>query len=181
MSARISGVAVDLFAEHGFDQVTVEQIAAAVGISSRSFHRYFSSKEDAVVGDPAWLGQLTAQAFTARPPGERLWASLHQSIAAAMEQAGGHDEHGKQIMRVLHSTPSLRARNLEKHQLWARLLTPLVANRLTGDHVPLRAQTLVHAALACLDVALTAWADSDNTAGAKELLDQSFATLDPTS
>jgi AcrR family transcriptional regulator len=179
VSAHISAVAVDLFAEHGFDQVTVEQIAAAAGISARSFHRYFPSKEDAVIGDPARLGRVACDAFAGRPAGEPVWASLHRCLRAALAETAGDEEHGKRIMRVLNSTESLRARNLEKHLLWSRLLTPLVAGRLTGDHVLLRAQTLVHASLACLDVALTTWAAGEETASVRELLERSFAALNP--
>jgi len=178
VSARIAAVAVDLFATRGFDQVTVEQIAAAVGISARSFHRYFASKEDAVIGDPARLGQIACVAFAARPAGEAVWTSLHRSFEAGLAQTAD-DKHGKRIMRLLNSTASLRARCLEKHLLWARLLTPLVAARLDGEHALLRAQTLVHASLACFDVALAAWADDDETASVGELLGRSFAALSP--
>ena len=179
VSARIAAVAVDLFATRGFDQVTVEQIAAAVGISARSFHRYFASKEDAVIGDPARLGRIACDVFAARPAGEAVWTSLHRSFEAALAQTAADDEHGKRIMRVLNSTASLRARCLEKHLLWARLLTPLVAARLDGEHVLLRAQTLVHASLACFDVALAAWADDNETASVGELLGRSFAAFGP--
>ena len=82
-------------------------------------------------------------------------------------------------MRVLTSAASLRARNLEKHLLWARLLTPLVQERLAGDLAGLRAQTLVQASLACFDVAMTSWAEPDETMDVVELLRQSFATLAP--
>jgi AcrR family transcriptional regulator len=180
VSAHIAAVAVDLFAEHGFDHVTVERIAAAVGISARSFHRYFPSKEDAVIGDPGRLGRIACDAFAVRPGDEPVWTSLQASFETVLARAGVYDEHAKRIMRVLNSTESLRARNLEKHLLWARLLTPLVADRLDGDHVLLRAQTLVQASLVCFDVALTTWAGDDNAVSISDLLKQSFASLNPT-
>ena len=43
----------------------------------------------------------------------------------------------------------------------------------------MRAQTLVHASLACFDVALAAWADDNETASAGELLGRSFAVFGP--
>jgi AcrR family transcriptional regulator len=181
VGARISAVAIDLFAEHGFDNVTVEEIAAAVGISARSFHRYFPAKEDAVIGDQTRLGQIVCRAFAERPSEEPIWTSLHHAFQAVFAEPEALDERAKRTMRVLNSTASLRARSLEKHLLWARLLTPLVADRLEDDQHHLRAQTLVQASLVCLDVTLTTWAEDGQTATVKELLAQSFATLSPTS
>ncbi len=181
VSARIADVAIDLFAEYGFESVTVDQIAAAVGISARSFHRYFPAKEDAVIGDQTRLGQTVCAAFAARPAGESAWMSLHKSFEAVFAEPGALDERGKRIMRVLNSTASLRARSLEKHLLWSRLLTPLVVSRLDGQRAVLRAETLVQASLVCLDVALTTWSDSRETATVTELLAQSFASLNPIS
>ncbi|WP_345342412.1 TetR family transcriptional regulator [Rhodococcus olei] len=176
---RIAEVAIDLFAEQGFDAVTVEQIAAEVGISARSFHRYFPAKEDAVIGDLAPWGEFVRDAFAARPADEPVWDSLRSTFEALLAQPSRDEQRSKRTMRVLTSTASLRARNLEKHLLWARLLTPLAQERLTGDLAALRAQTLVQAALVCFDIALTTWAEPDETTDAVELLRQSFATLAP--
>ncbi|WP_228373636.1 TetR family transcriptional regulator [Demequina soli] len=176
--ARISEVAVDLFDTHGFDEVTVEQIAAAVGVSTRSVHRYFPAKEDTVVADPAGLGERVRDAFAARPEDEPVWDGLLASYEALLAAPGRDEQRGKKAMRVLGSTPALRARNLEKHLLWARLLTPLVAARLGGRDAPLRAEAIVQSSLACFDIALTAWAESDDETGA-DLLRRTFAALRP--
>ncbi|GII04434.1 TetR/AcrR family transcriptional regulator [Planobispora takensis] len=49
---HIIDTAIDLFDEHGYGQVTVEQIAAAAGVSPRTFYRYFGSKEGLFTTDP---------------------------------------------------------------------------------------------------------------------------------
>ncbi len=178
---RITEVALDLFAEHGFDQVTVEQIAAAAGMSARNFHRYFPAKEDVVIGEPAPWGEFVRDVFAGRPDDEPVWDSLRASFEALIDLAPhkGGDERAKLAMRVLGSTASLRARNLEKHLLWASMLTPLVADRLADDDAPFRAEIIVQSALACFDVALAAWATTDDDTAAGDLLERSFATLRP--
>ncbi|WP_277832937.1 TetR family transcriptional regulator [Speluncibacter jeojiensis] len=176
--ARISAVAVDLFAEHGFDSVTVEQIAAAVGISARSFHRYFPAKEDAVIGDVARWGAIVRDALVARPVDEPALVSLRCAFESLLARSRGDEDvqRSKRTMRVLTSTASLRARNLEKHLGWADMLVPVVRERLDGDDAALRARTLVQVALACFDTALAAWAESED-ADAAELLRRSFEAV----
>ncbi|WP_207226317.1 hypothetical protein [Microterricola gilva] len=71
----------------------------------------------------------------------------------------------------------MRARNLEKHLLWAQLLTPLVVERLDGPHRPLRAEALVQASLACFDLALASWAQSETAADPARLLRAAFAEI----
>jgi AcrR family transcriptional regulator len=180
--ARITEIALDLFAEHGFDQVTVDQIATAAGMSGRTFHRYFAAKEDVVVGEPEQWGEFVRDAFAARPADEPVWDSLLACFEAFIEflARNGRDQRGKVAMRILVSTASLRARNLEKHQLWGRMLVPLVAARLADDgDTALRAEIIVQAALACLDVAFTTWANVDDDTTISELLERSFGMLQP--
>ena len=179
--ARITDIALRLFAECGFDQVTVEQVAAAAGMSARTFHRYFPAKEDVVIGDPTRWGEYVRDTLAARPRSEPVW----ESLAAAFDTLVSHqvdaigDARGKLALRVLGSTASLRARNVEKHLAWARLLTPVVTERLTGDDAALRAEVLVQSALACFDVALTAWANTEDGTELPGLLERAFATLAP--
>lgn len=177
--ARIAAVAIERFDTDGFDEVTVEQIAAEVGISARSFHRYFPAKEDAVVGDPARHREALADAFRARSATEPVWSALREAFVEMVGRGSGDDpETGRRSVRVMTSTPSLRARNLEKHQAWADALTPLVEARLGGTDVTLRARTLVQAALGCFDVAVSTWATEDD-ADAIVVMRRAFDVIEP--
>lgn len=175
---QLSDVAIDLFAEHGFECVTVEQVAAASGISTRSVHRYFTAKEDMVVGTLAANGELVREALEARPAEEPVMTSLHAAYGA-MLRSRPQTDRDRIAIRLLSSTPSLRARNVEKHLAWAELLTPVVAARLDGTDIPVRARALVQASLSALNVAMIAWADSDEARELGAILDVAFRDLTP--
>jgi transcriptional regulator MftR-like protein len=80
-------------------------------------------------------------------------------------------------MRVLTTAPTLRARHFEKHLAWAQMLTPLVADRLTGPDIDVRAEAIVQASLACLDVALITWAGLDEDRSPRSILSITFDSL----
>ena len=91
---------------------------------------------------------------------------------------GPHRSRDRAAMRLLASTPSLRARNTEKHMVWAELLTPIVAERLEGSDSPLRASVLVQASLSAFQLALMAWADDVQERTILELIDVAFGDFE---
>jgi len=68
--------AVRLFAERGFDSVTVEDVAAAAGVSPRTFFRYFDSKAGVVFGFAAVFHEGLQRALVERPPGVSALAAF---------------------------------------------------------------------------------------------------------
>jgi len=173
---RLSDVALDLFAERGFDAVTIEQIAEGAGISARSVHRYFAAKEDMVIGLFDANGEFVRDALLDRPADESVLTSMHAAYAALLEQ-GPHRARDRLALRLLTTTPSLRARNAEKHLRWAELLTPIIAERLDGADTELRAHVLVQAGITAFQLALMAWADDPQDRPMLELLDVAFHDL----
>jgi AcrR family transcriptional regulator len=174
---RLSDIAIQLFAERGFEAVTIEQIADRAGISARSVHRYFAAKEDMVIGMFEANGEFVRDALLARPVEEPVLVSIHAAYAALVER--GPDRPGDKVaMRLLASTPSLRARNVEKHLVWADLLTPVVTGRIGGEDAPLRAHVLVEASLAAFQLALIAWADDPAGRTMAQMLDIAFSDLE---
>jgi AcrR family transcriptional regulator len=68
--AQLAQVALDLFGSEGFDRVTVNDLAAATGVSRSTFLRYFASKEEAVLAAFDEQGERVADALRARPGDE---------------------------------------------------------------------------------------------------------------
>jgi AcrR family transcriptional regulator len=152
--AEISQTAIRLFAEHGFDETTVEQIATEVGMSSRSVFRYFPTKEDMVVGHLYERGHDIAAELRARPTTETAWEAM---IAALREYLLKHAAPPNDpVVALMQSrvmqVPALRAAVQAKHVQWEPLLVPEIVKRLPEPDAtrPLRAQSIVAAALACL-------------------------------
>jgi AcrR family transcriptional regulator len=177
---EITRTAMELFLTRGFDATTIDDIAAASGISRRSFFRYFGTKEDVVLGDLAARGDLIRQALEARPDGEDPWAALCAALHSVKDAAYESDAEMLAVFKMVHQTPSLRARSIEKHLQWQAMLTPEVRRRLGADPqdpLDVRAEALVASVLTCLDVAGEAWGRADGRVPLEDLFDAAAAAV----
>ena len=68
MEAELERIALDLFIEHGYRNVSVEQIAEVAGVSARTFYRYFAAKDDLLTVLPRRLSRHTYEAMLLEPP-----------------------------------------------------------------------------------------------------------------
>lgn len=177
--AEIVREALALFLEQGFEATTIDQIVKAVGISRRSFFRYFGTKEDVVLGDLVARGAGIVEALKARPPEEEAWEALRAAMHTSAEMTMPDQRAGFLLGRMLFETPSLRARHLEKRLRWQEMLVPLIAVRLPGGSgsVTLRASAIVSSALACLDAASQAWIETEGAADLGELYDEAVEAV----
>src|SRR5262245_47177876 len=83
----IERAALELFAEEGADNVTIERIVAAAGVSKRTFFRYFATRDDILATLPSRaLGQVS-ELVHGRPASE----SLLEAFAAAGSLADDSD------------------------------------------------------------------------------------------
>jgi AcrR family transcriptional regulator len=180
MKAETVAAASRLFDAQGFDNTTVDQIAAAAGLSRATFFRYFKTKEDVALDDLQGMGQRVAAAFTARPEDERPWTALRRAFDVITEDKASEPDRSLRFFTMMCQTPSLKARHWEKQQRWHELLDPEMRRRLgrpaaVNDPV---ATALVGAGLACLDAATEAWLAGKGTETLATLLDQSMGALD---
>jgi AcrR family transcriptional regulator len=83
--AALSWAAIRLTTERGLDNVKVEDIAAAAGVSPRTFNNYFASKAEAIVARHLDRLRLFAEDLRERPAGEPLWESITEAVRRRFE------------------------------------------------------------------------------------------------
>lgn len=177
--AELAAIALGLFAERGFDETTVDEIAQAAGLTKRSFFRYFPAKEDAVFGGVDVTGEQVVQDIRARPADEDPWQSLHQVLRHWQQQIHA-SEQALASLRLIESTPSLRARLHQKRAQWRQQVSDALRDRPGTNLDSFTADLLTNAATAVLDTVSQQWLRTDGTADRTALLDRAFAQLQPT-
>ncbi|MFB7506976.1 TetR/AcrR family transcriptional regulator [Streptomyces broussonetiae] len=117
----IADAAVSLFLEHGFDRVSVNEIAAAAEISKPTLFRYFPTKEDLVLHRFANHQGEAARVVRGRESGIKPVTALRRHFQAALDRydpVTGLNDHPQVVAfhRLVFSTPSLAGR-LTRYQL----------------------------------------------------------------
>ncbi len=172
----VSRTALEMFAERGFEETTVDDIAEALGVSRRTLFRYFASKNDMVWGDFDRVLERLRRCLDATGPDEPLHEALRR---AAVESNRYEDEQRPELrirMRLITGVPALQAHSALRYAEWRDVIAEWVAKRLgcePGDLIP---QTVAHAALGTSMAAFLVWVD-DPSSDLLANLDQAYRLL----
>lgn len=154
--------ALRLALEQGPDNVRVEDIAAAAGVSPRTYNNYFSSREHAIVAAvTAEREQRVASAVAARPPGDHLAEVIGASI---LEHYTAPGEHRHDALLLITTHPTLREAFLSTTGTVSEPLAVAIADRL-GVADQFTAPVLAAAVAAAIRVALEQWLQPAGDAG----------------
>jgi AcrR family transcriptional regulator len=169
---RIRASALRLFREQGYDATTVEQIAAAAGVSHMTFFRYFPAKEDVALSDSydPLIADLLTQTPAAWPLIQRIRTVLVQGLRQVYD--AGRDAMLAQNQLIV-STPALRDR------LWADQIATqrLILQALGDPHPSFQDRVTVAACLAATSTAVLTWVENDGTPELPDLIEQAFDAL----
>jgi AcrR family transcriptional regulator len=123
----IRQAALDLFAERGFDAVSVTDIAERAEVGRTTFFRYFGDKQEVLFSDPAEAAADPSGGVPA--PAERIGSSMAAALAAARRLVVGYvevitaDRAAYRLHQELVSgNPELYARSLVKQRRYAQEL-----------------------------------------------------------
>jgi mycofactocin system transcriptional regulator len=169
-------IALQLFAERGFDSTTVDDVADAAGIGRRTFFRYFPSKNDVVWGDWDMALQSFGKELAAIPPDVPLLEGLREAVKAFnLLPEGAEAQHRVRMAMVLH-TPALQAHSTLRYAGWRAVVAEHVAARTGLGATEFRCQLLAHQALACCVAAYEQWL-GDHSLDLQDLLDEALSSL----
>ena len=168
--------ALRLFVEKGYDATTVEEIAAAAGVSHMTFFRYFPRKEEVVEYDE--YDPLLEDLIAARPPDEAPITAVHNALRVGLQQVLSTDREALLIRtRLILDNPVLRSRNLVAQDTTRDLFARALARRGGLAEPDLAATVQASAALGAIAPALTAWAE-DGEADLIAMIDSAFTALE---
>jgi mycofactocin system transcriptional regulator len=154
---ELERVAVALFAERGFDQTTVEDIARAGGIGRRTFFRYFESKNDVIWGEFDVQLARMGEAFAALPDDVPLMDGIVRVVVAVNRYDPDDVGDLRRRMTLIASTPALQAHSTLRYDAWRGAVAEFVARRIgqhAGDLVP---ATIAGATLGVATATYTYW------------------------
>jgi AcrR family transcriptional regulator len=155
---ELVGAAVALFRSRGYEDTTVDDIAAAAGVGRRTFFRYFRSKEDAISPDhEAGLARITA-IFEAAHPTEPVASLVLRAGETVFDLYAEDPRLSVERYRLTHEVPILRDRESARVDHYRRLFTRHLRRRFADEpDGELRAAVIGAAVVAAHNVALRGW------------------------
>ncbi|WP_210588503.1 mycofactocin system transcriptional regulator [Streptomyces sp. GESEQ-35] len=176
--AQLEQHALRLFSARGFDEVTVEDIAAAAGIGRRTFFRYYRSKNDAVWGNFEEELQRMRAVLAAYPSDLPMMDALREAIVDFNRLDASQLPWHRVRMSLIMQVPALQAHSTLRYAEWRAVVAEFVAPRLGRPTDALLPQVIAHACLGAAVAAYEQWLRHDGS-DLSDFLDQALRALAP--
>jgi TetR/AcrR family transcriptional regulator, regulator of mycofactocin system len=173
---HISNVAIDLFAARGFDEVSVDDIAAAAGIARRTLFRYYPSKNALPWGDFDAHLEHMRDLLAGLDPDVPIGDALRTALLAFNSFDENETARHRRRMRAILDTAALQAYSMTMYAGWRAVGAAFVARRLGAKPEDLLPQTV---AWTMLGVALSAYEHwlADESVSLQQALGDAFDTV----
>ncbi len=168
--------AINLFAEKGFDETTVDDIAEAAGTSRRSFFRYFESKSDLMAQPIVSYGTSLTDAIRNCPPTYSPTEVFKHTVLTVAKESASHPRTRK-IMEIAAKYRAAREAQISRvAEVQDQVAEAFVQRYKKGSKDQTTARVLAALILSMLSVAYQTWFESGHVDIAVTL-EQVLATL----
>lgn len=173
-TGRLMQAAITLFAEQGYEETTVAEIAERSGLTKRTFFRYFSDKREVLFGGSEDLQRIWLEAVSAAPPEATPLAVATAGFDPVADMFAERHPFARIRAAIVDANPELRERELIKLQnLAAAIKVALVDRGCPANAAVLAAQ----AAVTVFHVAFARWVEQDDPTAFRRLMDESLEEL----
>jgi AcrR family transcriptional regulator len=177
--AALEAAALRLFAEQGYEQTTVEEIAEAADVAVRTFFRYFQSKQHVLFGDVAHdvtgrMRKALAGRPESEPPVEAVGAAMN---AMQLDDPGEQQQQILDRMRLVERLPELGGTYHLLFQQLHEVIAEFVADRTGRPPVDLYPQLVAAAATGSVKAALCVFEATAGRRPLAELRDEAYTRL----
>jgi AcrR family transcriptional regulator len=172
--ARLAQAALELFAEHGYEQTTVAEIAQRAGLTKRTFFRHFADKREVLFAGGPSFQDLIVDAAAATAPDARPMEAVAAGLRAGGEVLEERREFAQRRALVIAANPELQERELIKMASLGQALTQLLRDRGVGEP---EASLTAEAGVAAFRIAFARWADDEDRRDLPTIVRESLAAL----
>lgn len=170
----VEKAALELLAVRGFDDTSAEEIAAAAGISRRTFFRYFGTKNNIPFGNYAALLRELEQWLSAQPDDRPMFEVIVDAVVRFNRvHTDGPVAHRERMELIMH-TPALRANAALVNAEWQAVLARYAALRMGESPEALGPQLVAHVSLGAASAAYEQWL-RDEASDLVEVMQRAFA------
>ncbi len=169
--------ALRLVDERGLEHVTVEEIAEAADVSPRTFFNYFTSKDEALLGDEFGAQQAMRERFLAVPSAVPTLSALVIAMAPDLEAVEGERDLWLMRFRVMDANPALLAALIKQSASAEQELVNVIAGRLGVPASSAYPQLVAAVSGAALRTSVMRWAASGGALRLPALVVEAFDLL----
>ncbi|MGO1049054.1 TetR/AcrR family transcriptional regulator [Crossiella sp. CA198] len=173
----IANKALELFAAQGFEATTIEQVALAAEVGTRTLYRYFPTKESLIAGFVEEHLSDSLEVMRAQPADRPLPEALHTVLDRLMRVVAEDAQRVRAVYALARHTDSLQARLAEQTWRWRNELAAEIATRVGGPSAGLKAALSAAATMGLIEVVLREWVDGDGVRPLREITQDALKLL----
>lgn len=172
---RLHSAALRLFAENGYERTTAADIAAAVGLTERTFFRHYPDKREVLFGSDELLSELIARGVREAPEGTSPLDLAASGVLAAAEFFDDERRSTARIRRqIIDRNPALLERERAKYAQFADAAHRALLDR--GVHEP-AATLAAESAMVAFRTTVSQWLREDETRSWREIAAEMLGSL----
>ncbi|MCA9846415.1 MAG: TetR family transcriptional regulator [Dehalococcoidia bacterium] len=156
--AEIARAAVRSFLRNGFEQTTVDDIAAAAGVSRRTYFRYFGSKDESLLSQMQEVGVFVAERLARVPETVPPLVALREAFFQVESTLAEFRDRQRALATMLRTNPRVHGALLVVQHEWVDELASILTTRHGGQE-RMADRFHAHMAVTAWNLAVDRWLD----------------------